>query len=118
MRDSRTGTTVHDACNQWTIHEMSIAIHHIAHRLVDVADQIATRYGVLGREVSHVVLETIALTARDGVNALDDVSRRLGLLSTLDRPSPIDPPGRRWTDLLRSLFPVGNLLVDSWGPPS
>lgn len=86
--------------------------------LCGVADQIATRYGVLDRELSHAVLQTIALTARDGVNALDEVRRRLGLMSKSDESSQLEPPSRRWQELLGNLFPTAILVVDSMGSPS
>jgi hypothetical protein len=86
--------------------------------LFGVADQIATRYGALGRELSHAVLQTIALTARDGVNALDEVRRRLGLMSKPDEFSHLEPPNRRWQELLGNLFPTAILVVDSMGSPS
>jgi hypothetical protein len=85
---------------------------------VFVADQIATRYGVLGWELSQAVLQTIALTARDGVNALDEVRRRLGLMSTSDGSFHQEPPSRRWQELLGNLFPTAIVVVDSMGSPS
>lgn len=80
-----------------------------------VADQIATRFGVLGRELSHAVLQAIALTVRDGVNALDEVCRRLGIMSELDGFPDAEPPGRRWQELLGNLFPTAILVVDNMG---
>ena len=83
-----------------------------------MADRIATRYGALGWELSHAVIQTMALAARDGVRALDETHRRLELLRSPDEPAP-PPPSRRWReDLMRDLFPTATVVVDVNASPS
>jgi hypothetical protein len=63
-----------------------------------------TRFGALDRELAEAVLHTMILVARDGVHALDDVHRRLGLTTTVGGPAQPEPPGERWRSLLGDLF--------------
>jgi hypothetical protein len=81
-----------------------------------VADQIATRFGVLGRELSLAVLHTVELTAREGVDALDRADRRLRGGTAIDL-APAEAPGQRWRALLESLFPAATFLVGRHIPP-
>jgi hypothetical protein len=81
-----------------------------------VADPIATRYGILGEELSRAVLPTIALTARGGVSALDRVRRRLEARGVPTGFAP-ESPSRQWQELLSSLFPTV-VLLNPTGSPS
>ncbi|MFJ1766112.1 hypothetical protein ACIOD2_37685 [Amycolatopsis sp. NPDC088138] len=68
-----------------------------------MADQIMTRFGALDRELAEAVLHTMILVARDGVQALDDVHRRLEHTLVPDEPAL---PGERWQLLLGELFRI------------
>ncbi|VVJ20478.1 Uncharacterised protein [Amycolatopsis camponoti] len=81
-----------------------------------MADPIATRNGILGEELSRAVLQTIALTARGGVSALDRVRRRLEARGVPTGFAP-EPPSRQWQELLSNLFPT-MVLLNPAGPPS
>lgn len=83
----------------------------------DVSDQVATRYGVLGRDLSIAVLQVIVLASHEAVNALNDVCLHAARMDALP-PSFTSSPLSRWQELLGNLFPTEILIVDSEGSPS
>lgn len=82
-----------------------------------MADQIATRYGIMSRRLSNAALQTIALTTASAIDALNEVQRRLHCHGSMQMPA--DSPRDRWDQLLRNLFPASIVLVDPHGdvPP-
>lgn len=81
-----------------------------------MADPNATPNGILGEELSRAVLQTIALTARGGVSALDRVRRRLEARGVPTGFAP-ESPSRQWQELLSNLFPT-MVLLNPAGSPS
>lgn len=82
-----------------------------------MSDLVATRYGVLGRTLSVAVLQTIVLTSRDAVNALNNLCLGSLLVDTLP-PGHDSPVSGKWQELLGNLFPAEILVLDSSGVPS
>jgi hypothetical protein len=86
--------------------------------LDDMADQIATRYGILDRKLSHAALQTIVLTTANAITMLDEAHRLVRLLGVPDTHAGHQTPRQRWEQLLRNLFPTSILLVDPYGSAS
>ncbi|MFC0435032.1 ThiF family adenylyltransferase [Kutzneria buriramensis] len=82
-----------------------------------MSDQVATRYGVLGRDLSIAVLQVIVLASRDAVNALNDVCLHAARVDALP-PGYKSSPLSRWQEFLGNLFPTEILIVDGAGSPS
>lgn len=77
-------------------------------------DLVATRFGPLDREVSHVALHAIAIVARDGVRALDRAAETLH--GDKDSPTYQEPPSVRWHYLLTGFLPGAHLIIDTRSP--
>ena len=83
-----------------------------------MADQIATRYGILDRKLSHAALQTIVLTTADAINVLDEAHQWLRRMGVPDTHADHQTPRQRWEQLLRNLFPASIILVDPHGSAS
>lgn len=77
-------------------------------------DLVATRFGPLDRELSHVALHAIAIVACDGVKALDRAVETLH--GDKDSPTYQEPPSARWNEMLTGFLPGVYLVIDITRP--
>jgi ATP/maltotriose-dependent transcriptional regulator MalT len=121
-RESRWESRIHVSRRGIAIHGSGLAVVCLRNgdtsTLDDVADKIATRYGILDRKLSHAALQTIVLTTANAITMLDEAHRLVRLLDVPDTHVGHQTPRQRWEQLLRNLFPASILVVDPHGSAS